>query len=49
MDISMALYTKKSPPNSDNDFSDESKGEALEIKRFIIRSDKNRLDLEVFH
>lgn len=39
-DRSMALYSKKSPRNSDNDFSNESKGEALIVKFYISRNDK---------
>lgn len=36
----VALYSKKSLPNSDNKFYDESEGEILIVKRYISQSDK---------
>lgn len=36
----MVLYSKKSPQDSINDFSDESKDEALIVKCNVSRNDK---------
>lgn len=36
----MALYSKKSTPNSDNDFTDESEGDPLIVRCYVSRSDK---------
>lgn len=44
----MALYLKKSPQNSDIDFFDESKGEALIVKRYISRNAKKPSRLKRF-
>ncbi|CAH1440218.1 unnamed protein product [Lactuca virosa] len=38
----MALYSKKSPPKSDIDFSDEFEGESLTVKHYIIQIDKKQ-------
>ncbi|CAH1445433.1 unnamed protein product [Lactuca virosa] len=44
----MALYSKKSPQNSDSDVVDESEGEALIVKSFISRNDTKSSGLKRF-
>lgn len=44
----MALYSKKSPQNSDSDVVDEYEGEAMIVKCFISRNDTKSSGHKIF-